>query len=393
MVILSNWRFDGDCLWGICQGHDKLADGTYIHTSQVVEFEPHEEYLDAHTYSGTHYRMQANEVFLDFLDETKEYLELANVNTSFLADAIEKVELLNKQKEADVEKILEENDLYLEFVGMYMKYGYFKKDGILHKLDCLCHVGMFQDSYLIRMPGVVDVRYFDKWCGIDFYHVSDGINNIHFKHVGEMPFGISGIGEGLHFTKEDTEIKTIKPENCKEGLFSPDCVNGKSMLFIPSDNEGIEPMPTMQEWYDSLSEEDKKEIDELLGDDEEYDEEEWYNSLSEEERKEIDDLVGKDDTESDFDKSELSWKILCHLTKWAFDTLLKSGVKLKVTIKDGDFGCSDVQDVFAKEGYLILYKSGDNYMMDSEQTDENILCVDDFEYICMIVEKYYRIME
>lgn len=289
MVILSNWRFDGMSLWGICQGHDRLADGTYIHTSQVMEFEPHEEYLDAHTHSGTHYRMYIGEVSLDFLEETKEYLESAQVDTTFLDDAVKKVEELQKQKAEEVDKLLEENDLYLEFVGMTMKYGYFKKDGILHKLECFCHVGTFQDSYLIRMPGVIDVRYFDKWWGIDFYHVSDGINNIHFKYVGDMSFTIAGIGEELHFTREDTEIKTIKPENCKEGLFSPDCVNGKCALFIPSDNENIEPMPTMQEWYDSLSEEEKKELDDLAGADKKYDEEEWYNSLSDEERKELGD--------------------------------------------------------------------------------------------------------
>ena len=49
-----------------------------------------------------------------------------------------------------------------------------------------------------------------------------------------------------------------------------------------------------------LSDEDKKELDDLVGTNEEYDEEERYNSLSDEERKEVDDLVGKDDTEADF---------------------------------------------------------------------------------------------
>lgn len=258
MVHLSNWKYDGVMLWGVCQGHQKLADGTYIHTSPVVEMELCEEGLDAHTYSGTHYRMQTDEISLDFLEETKAGLEVDKIDTSFLDDVVRQVEEVQKQKEQEVDKLLEEHDLYLEFVGTHMKYGYFKNDGVVMALRCDCHVGMFQDSYLIRQMGIVDVRYFPEENGIAFYHVSDGIHNIYFKYIGNVPFSVSGIGEGLEFTQEDSEIKTIKPENCREGLFSPDCVNGKSVLFIPSNDERVDSMPTMEEWYNSLSDEEKK---------------------------------------------------------------------------------------------------------------------------------------
>lgn len=116
---------------------------------------------------------------------------------------------------------------------------------------------------MIRKTGVVDVRYFDKPSGVDFYHVSDGIDNIYFKHIGDSPLTISGIGDGLKFEKGDTEIKKIKPENCKEGLFSPDCVNSKSMLFNPSDLEKDESVGrplSFEEWVKSLSEEEKRKI-------------------------------------------------------------------------------------------------------------------------------------
>lgn len=237
MVNLSNWRYDGVMMWGMCQGHDRLADGTYIHTSQVVKFELCDEGLNAYTYSGTHYRCKTEEIMLDALENTKECLEREKVDTSFLNNAVELVKEAEKVKVAEVEKLLEENDLYIEFLGINVKYAYFKKDGVLIPLRCVCHSGMFQDSYLIREPGIVDVRYFDHIFSIEFYHVSDGINNIHFKYVGELPLSISGIGDGLEFTSKDTEVKSIKPENCKEGLVSPDCVNGKSVLLIPACKE------------------------------------------------------------------------------------------------------------------------------------------------------------
>ena len=251
-------------LFGVCQGHNKLADGTYIHTSPVVKMELCEEGIDAHTYSGTHYKLQTQEVALEFLEETKHFLKLEEIDTSFLDDVAEQIETVQKQKEQEVDKLLEENDLYLEFVGTHMKYGYFKKDGELIALHCYCHVGMFDDSYLIRNMGVVDVRYFKKENGISFYHVSDGIHNIHFKYVGKVPFTIRGIGEALEFTQDDAEIKTIQPLNCNEGLFSPDCVNGKS-FFSSSDDEDVDSMPTMEEWYNSLSDEERKELDDLVG--------------------------------------------------------------------------------------------------------------------------------
>lgn len=237
MVNLSRWRYDGHMLWGMCQGHEKLADGTYIHTSPVTKIELCDEGLDVFTHSGTHYRCKTEEISLDFLKETKMCLEKKEVNTAFLDNAAELVKKIEEEKFAEVKKLLKENDLYLEFLGVNLNHAYFKKNGVLIPLTVACHVGMFQDSYLIREPGVVDVRYFDQMFGVDFYHVSDHINNFHFKHVGEYPFSVSGIGDGLKFEKDDTEIKTIKPVNCKEGLISPDCVNGKSALLTPADKE------------------------------------------------------------------------------------------------------------------------------------------------------------
>lgn len=60
--------------------------------------------------------------------------------------------------------------------------------------------------------------------------------------------------------------------------------------------------------------------------------------------------------------------------------IISEGKTYKVGIKSGRLGCSDAQDAFVEHGYLLLYKSGNNYKIDTPEGD-NIVCVDDFGYI------------
>ena len=67
---------------------------------------------------------------------------------------------------------------------------------------------------------------------------------------------------------------------------------------------------------------------------------------------------------------------------------LKAGFTAKVTIKDSeDLGCSDVQDLCERQGYVDIYMKGKTFYINDEEKDENILCVDDANYIDMIVSK------
>lgn len=66
---------------------------------------------------------------------------------------------------------------------------------------------------------------------------------------------------------------------------------------------------------------------------------------------------------------------------------LKAGFTARVTIKEEDFGCSDVQDLYKKQGYVDIYMKGKNFYIDDTEDNENILCVDDEKYIDMIVSK------
>ena len=49
----------------------------------------------------------------------------------------------------------------------------------------------------------------------------------------------------------------------------------------------------------------------------------------------------------------------------------------------------DAQDACREFGYLLLYKSGDNYRLDTPlPDDENIVCVDNERYILGIVDTF-----
>lgn len=74
MVDLLNWRMDGVMLWGICVGHSKWKDGTFVHTSPYEKVEVCEDGLSVVTFSGTNYLCQVKNIDLNVLEQTKEAL-------------------------------------------------------------------------------------------------------------------------------------------------------------------------------------------------------------------------------------------------------------------------------------------------------------------------------
>ena len=87
------------------------------------------------------------------------------------------------------------------------------------------HTGMFQDSVLYTIGGVLDFRYFPKHDSIETYHWSDNIERAYIRNDMEYTFIFNGeyIAPG--------EIKEFNKERSREGLFSPDAFNGKSIMF------------------------------------------------------------------------------------------------------------------------------------------------------------------
>ena len=64
---------------------------------------------------------------------------------------------------------------------------------------------------------------------------------------------------------------------------------------------------------------------------------------------------------------------------------LSEGKRLRVTIRSGHLGCADAQDACDEFGYLLLYRHGEQYRIDDPE-GENIVCVEDFNYIKSIID-------
>lgn len=137
----------------------------------------------------------------------KRLLLFFDVDVSFLNNALEVVENAKKEKAEEVSKILNKRDLYLEFVDVFVKDAFFKDKDKIVPLKCRCHISRYHNSYLIQSEGLVDVRYFPEPFGISFYHISDGINNIHFKHLGKDCLTVKGVGEDFELKENETIIK------------------------------------------------------------------------------------------------------------------------------------------------------------------------------------------
>lgn len=71
--------------------------------------------------------------------------------------------------------------------------------------------------------------------------------------------------------------------------------------------------------------------------------------------------------------------------------LLLYGEKVKVKLKSGNLGCSDVQDAVNDGTELVLFQKDNNYYINTLEDDDNLLCVDMFFYIKMIVDSFKRI--
>lgn len=96
------------------------------------------------------------------------------------------------------------------------------------------HSGMFQDSVLYMKyateedPCALDFRYFPKGFGdvMETYSWSDNIKQAVIKNQK---------GHSLNFNGEEIapgETKVFTPATHRQGLFSPDCHNGKSLFTV-----------------------------------------------------------------------------------------------------------------------------------------------------------------
>ena len=87
-------------------------------------------------------------------------------------------------------------------------------------------MGMFKDSYLYQLSGIVDFRHYEFIGGsVNTYHMSDSIKRLVVNNIGSRPVTIDNV-----VYKHGVTVTCVTEENHPEGLISPDAFNGKSLL-------------------------------------------------------------------------------------------------------------------------------------------------------------------
>lgn len=213
---------------GIVFGNPKFFEGESITTSRFKKCEVEGEALVVTTHSGSHYEMKFEDSKQPKEEKFKELAKALGLSEQVAETC------LTRQKEARaklverVDSLLKPHELFVQIAGYTALIAFYKdENNKTEEVRIDCHVGMFQDSILIQNWGQVDFRFFPKeFHRIEPYHWSDGLERIHFENVGE-----NAVFQGSKETIElpTNSIMVIESTAYRgEGLFSPDCVNGKS---------------------------------------------------------------------------------------------------------------------------------------------------------------------
>lgn len=200
--------------------------------------EPNKAFI-FHTMSGSEYLCSFEDIRITqrFAEFSKDNLERMNVSRAVVDEAIK----LAHEKESflvtKLESELSNGDLYLELgaggiISVHFKY----LDGV-HRISSREHLGMFVDSYLYCLSGVVDFRHY-AFCGgqVNTYHMSDSIKRLVVNNIGSRPVTID-----KKVYESGTTITCVTEENHPEGLVSPDAFNGKSWMtdFVKEGNSDV----------------------------------------------------------------------------------------------------------------------------------------------------------
>lgn len=225
----------------IISDDERFLAGTFVITSMIdtVEVDELNKAFVFHTMSGSEYLCSFEDIRITqrFAEFSKDNLERLKVVSHFVDEAIK----LAHEKESflvtKLESELSNGDLYLELgaggiISVHFKY----LDGV-HRVSSRIHSGMFVDSYLYCISGVVDFRHY-AFCGgtVSTYHMSDSIKRLVVSNIGSRPVTID-----KKVYESGTTITCVTEENHPEGLVSPDAFNGKSWMtdFVKEGNSDV----------------------------------------------------------------------------------------------------------------------------------------------------------
>lgn len=235
--MLENFVLNGF----IISDDERFLAGTFVITSMVdtVEVDEANKAFIFHTMSGSEYLCSFEDIRISarFAEFSKDNLERMNVSRAVVDEAIKLAHEKESSLVTKLESELLSGDLYLELgaggiISVHFKY----LDGV-HRVSSRIHSGMFVDSYLYCISGVVDFRHY-AFCGgtVSTYHMSDSIKRLVVSNIGSRPVTID-----KKVYESGTTITCVTEENRQEGLLSPDAFNGKSWMtdFVKEGNSDV----------------------------------------------------------------------------------------------------------------------------------------------------------
>lgn len=198
---LKNWYFrkheEHVTAVGNVYNSRKFPNGLEIHTSPIesLHINLQDKCLEIVTSSGSNYKA----VFAEISNEP-EHIKITGDSLDVLktsGDFIEEALFLKEKEELEFIKVLEKElltgDFYIELTQTAISKAYFKYDKV-YKVSAYCHTGMFQDSYLYGIAGVVDFRHYEfGFDGFSTYYMSDTIKRLVVKNVHISPMQIDGV--------------------------------------------------------------------------------------------------------------------------------------------------------------------------------------------------------
>lgn len=279
-VMMRNWEpyvYDGEYnLSGTADVHPRLGRNVYVATTSTLIMASLEEdvliyetrntiyccplkYMRVSPYGNVVQEYREELTHLDTSENALDRIIAATAKISLgepedtTDEMVSKIRTLQETGQQEIAQMEEQEKQHLiEIAGKYEDCIYIEVSSVhsgsklaYHLGDAVgiveprVHSGMFQDSVLYMKyateedPCALDFRYFPKGFGdvMETYSWSD---NIRLAVIQNQK------GHSLSFNGEEIapgETKVFTPATHRQGLFSPDCYNGKTLFTVGEEDE------------------------------------------------------------------------------------------------------------------------------------------------------------
>lgn len=178
---------------GIVSGHQKLMEGTDVHTSPIFHVARAANNLQMETASGSVYHLQMKEWSPRTGKAESLDAGLLGLPADFWAQCAQVREAASETERADLQPFMKPGTLFMRTVGTHILSACWAgMDSRIWDAAVSIHLGMFQDSYLITGSHEgfsacdnVDFRLFPMRNRLEPYHISQGIKSLLVCNEGE----------------------------------------------------------------------------------------------------------------------------------------------------------------------------------------------------------------